>query len=71
LFIPFDQVDRGPMTLIGRNRSFEIEGGFFVDAFGGYWKWSHRLDKKIASHQKVNFSRKTKNFRQPIFLPSL
>jgi hypothetical protein len=37
------------------------------DVFRGYSVGIRRLDKKIASHQKVNFSQKTKNFQHPIF----
>jgi hypothetical protein len=63
-------LDSLPM-MFGNNLKRRIETRCVDYCFGGYSVVIYELDKKIGSRQKVNFSQKIKNFRHPIFLPSL
>jgi hypothetical protein len=57
--------------LVKRNLKRQTETRSFVGVFGGYWKWSHRLGKKIGCRKFFDFWRKIEKFPRSIFLPSL
>jgi hypothetical protein len=57
--------------MFGSNLKKQIEPRCLADAFVGYLAGIRRLGKKIGSRKISHFHQKSKNFRHPIFLPSL